>query len=290
MSNFEEIRIYVEVVKSSNFTTAAKTLGISKQLVSRRIMALEARLGARLLNRTTRKLSTTELGKVFYERCLNILQELNEAEQQVSNQSAELRGLLRISAPVSYASMVLAPALNAFMSQHPNLDVSVDVDNRLVDIIGEGYDMAIRITSNPEPGLVARKLSDSPLIYCCSKAYAQQYGIPQAPAQLKNHRCISSRSNEWVFESKGEISKLQIHPVLRTNHGEVQREAAIAGLGITGLPAFYVNDALKTGQLIQVLEAYTGSIGQVYALYPQHRQGSAMVRAFADHLQRWFNP
>lgn len=288
MSNFEEIRIYVEVIKQGNFTQAAKTLQLSKQLISRRIMALEERLGARLLNRTTRKLSPTELGKVFFERCQRVLQELNEAEQQVSNQSAELRGLLRISAPVSYASMVLSPALNAFMLQHPNLDVAVDVDNRLVDIVGEGYDMAIRITNHPDPGLIARKLADSPLVYCCSPAYLAQYGVPQTPAQLKNHRCIASRSNEWVFEHRGEVSKLQIHPVLRTNHGEVQREAAIAGLGITGLPLFYVKDALESGQLVQVLQAYSVNSGEVYVMYPQHRQASATVRAFADHLQKWF--
>jgi len=289
MSNFEEIRIYVEVVRCSNFTVAAKTLGITKQLVSRRIMALEERLGARLLNRTTRKLSPTELGRVFYERCMRVLQELNEAEQEVSNQSDELRGLLRISAPVSYASMVLAPALNAFMLQHPNLEVSVDVDNRLVDIVGEGYDMAIRITMHPEPGLVARKLADSALIYCCSPTYADKYGIPHSPIELRTHRCITSFGNEWVFQHDGELRKIQIHPVLRSNHGEVMREAAIAGLGITGLPEFYVKEAIRDNLLIPILSSYTASIGPVYALYPQHRQSSAMVRAFADHLQAWFS-
>lgn len=288
LNHFEEIRIYVEVVKSGNFTVAAKSLALSKQMVSRRMLALEERLGARLLNRTTRKLSPTELGKVFYERCLSVLQGLNEAEQAVSNHSGELRGLLRISAPLSFASMMLSPALNAFMQQHPQLQVSLDVDNRLVDVIGDGYDMVIRVTAQPDEGLVARKLMDAAFVYCCSPAYAEQYGIPQTLSEIKTHRCITHPGAEWVFKQEGEVRKIQIHPILRSSHGEVMREAAIAGLGITGLPEFYVAEAIQAGRLIPILQAYAVDIGSVYAMYPQHRQLSPMVRAFSQHLQAWF--
>lgn len=288
MANLEEIKIYVTVINHSNFTSAAKTLGISKQLVSRRIMALEARLGAHLLNRTTRQLSTTELGRVFYEHCLRILRELQDAEQAVSQQLGELRGLLRISAPVSYASMVLPPALNAFMLQHLHLDVQVDVDNRIVDIIGEGYDLAIRITPRPDAGLIAKKLADAPLVYCCSPHYASQYGVPDSPKALRSHRCIT-QSAEWVFKLANEHMTIQINPVLRSNHGEVMRDAAIAGIGITCLPEFYVADAIKAGKLLPILVNYTIAPGCIYAFYPQHKQASPMVRAFADHLQHWFS-
>jgi DNA-binding transcriptional LysR family regulator len=288
LNHFEEIRIYVEVVKSGNFTVAAKSLAISKQMVSRRMMALEERLGARLLNRTTRKLSPTELGKVFYERCVIILQGMQEAEQAVSNQSGELRGLLRISAPLSFASMMLSPALNAFMLQHPHLQVCLDVDNRLVDVIGDGYDMVIRITRQPDDGLIARKLMDAAFVYCCSPAYAQQHGIPQTLNDIKTHRCITHPSAEWLFKQDGEVRKMQIHPVLRSSHGEVMREAAIAGLGITGLPEFYVTQAIQNGRLTPILQAYTFDIDGVYAMYPQHRQLSPMVQAFTQHLQAWF--
>ena len=288
MSQLEEMRIYAEVVKRGNFTLAAHHLGISKQLVSRRVMDLEQRLGARLLNRTTRKLSPTELGKVFFERCLGILQQVSEAEQQVSSSSGELRGLLRLSVPVSFASMVLSPALNHFMLQHPKLEVALDVDNRIVDVVGEGYDMVIRITRHPDEGMVARKLADSSLVYCCSPGYIARYGRPESPMQLGMHQCITARSGEWVFEKDGEILKMQVHPILRSNHGEVMCEAAVAGLGITGLPEFYVRKALKAGQLVAVLQEFTGDIGAVYALYPQHRQSSLMVRTFADFLQEWF--
>lgn len=287
--NLDEIKIYAEVVKLSNFTAAAKSLGITKQLVSRRMMALEARLGARLLNRTTRQLSTTDLGREFYHRCIRILAELTEAEQLVNNQSDELRGLLRISAPVSYASMVLSPALNAFMQQHPQLDISLDVDNRLVDIIAEGFDIAIRITGHLDAGLIAKKLSSAPLVYCCSPNYAKKNGIPQNPKQLKTHRCITHGGAEWIFKQDNEQIKMHIHPVLRSNHGEVMRNAAIAGLGITCLPAFYVTNALKNGLLIPILKEFTVDIGNIYAMYPQHKQSSVMVRAFVAHMQTWLS-
>ncbi|WP_287109813.1 LysR family transcriptional regulator [Methylobacillus sp.] len=288
MSRLEQMRIYAEVVKHGNFTAAARHLGISKQLVSRRVMELEERLGARLLQRTTRKLSPTELGRVFFTRCQSILQEIDEAEQEVASSTGELRGLLRLSAPVSFASMVLSPALNRFMQLHPNLEVALDVDNRVVDLVGEGYDMAIRITKQPDEGLIARKLADSALAYCCSPSYLAQHGAPQSPTQLGRHRCITSKAGEWLFEDAGELLKLQVHPVLRSNHGEVMCEAAIAGLGIVGLPEFYVRKALETGALVQVLQEYTADIGAVYALYPPHRQASLMVRSFADFLQEWF--
>jgi DNA-binding transcriptional LysR family regulator len=288
MNHFEEMRIYAEVIKSRNFTKAASNLGISKQLVSRRLMELEARLGARLLHRTTRKLSPTELGKIFYERCLSILQSIEEAEQDVCNHSGELRGVLRISAPVSFASMRLSPCLNAFLFAHPKLSVLLDVDNRLVDIVGEGYDLAIRVTMHPDPGLIARKLADSPLIYCCSPDYIEKYGEPDSPLHLTDHRCISQTSSEWIFEKNSDTFKIPIQAILRSNHGEVMKNAAVAELGITGLPHFYVEEALKNGELVQILKEFTGGKGVVYALYPQHKQSSFAVRAFIDHLQAWF--
>jgi len=288
MLSTEEMKTYVEVVKFSNFTLAAKSLNITKQLVSRRIMAMEQNLGVRLLNRTTRKLSITEVGRVFYARCMQILQAIDEATQEITDQSSELRGLLRITAPVSFASMLLSPALNAFMLQHPLLDVSLDADNRTVDIIGEGYDIAIRITGQPDAGLIARKLDASPLIYCCSPSYVAQNGTPDNPRALRTHRCISQTSAEWIFKQEGEMIKMPIHAVLRSNQGEVMREAAIAGLGITGLPKFYVAEALNNGDLIQILHDFTPDFGNIYAMYPQHKQSSRMVRTFADHLQDWF--
>lgn len=286
MQHLEEIRVFVEVIKQGNFTSAATSLGISKQLVSRRVMSLEARLQARLLLRTTRKLSPTETGKLYYQRCQAILQALHDAEQEIGNQSQELRGMLRISAPLSYASMVMSPALNAFMLQHPHVEVQLDADNRSVDVVGEGFDLVIRITMHPDEGMVAKKLADAPLVYCCSPAYAEHYGVPNTPLELKSHRLISTR-HAWMFKEQGELRKYPIHPVLLSNHGEVLRDAALAGVGIAFLPSFYIQEALRQGRLMAILQPYQMDMGAVYAMYPYHRQGSATVKAFINHFSAW---
>lgn len=287
MTSFEDLHFFVEVVKHGNFTTAAQSLGISKQLVSRRIIALEARLGMRLLQRTTRKLSATETGKVFFQRAQTILQALHEAELEVSNRSGDLRGLLKISVPLSYASLRLAPALTAFMQQHPQLEIWLDADNRHVDMVSEGYDMVIRVTDQPEEGMVARKLEDAAMCYCCSPAYIAQHGIPSTPHALAKHICLTHRASEWQFVEHDQIHRIPIQPLLKSNHGEVLRDAALAGLGITGLPAFYVAADLQAGRLVEVLADYRRPQGGIYAMYPYHKQVSANTLALIEHLRQW---
>lgn len=287
MTSFEDLHFFVEVVKHGNFTTAAHSLGISKQLVSRRIIALEARLGMRLLQRTTRKLSATETGKVFFQRAQTILQALHEAELEVSNRSGDLRGLLKISVPLSYASLRLAPALTAFMQQHPQLEIWLDADNRHVDMVSEGYDMVIRVTDQPEEGMVARKLEDAAMCYCCSPAYIAQHGIPSTPHALAKHICLTHRASEWQFVEHDQIHRIPIQPRLKSNHGEVLRDAALAGLGITGLPAFYVAADLQAGRLVEVLADYRRPQGGIYAMYPYHKQVSANTLALIEHLRQW---
>lgn len=288
MASLEEMRFFVEVVKQGNFTTAAQVLGISKQLVSRRIIALEARLGARLLLRTTRKLSATETGKVFFQRAQLILHAIDEAEREVSNQSKALRGLLKVSVPLSYASLRLSPALITFMQQHPEVEVWLDADNRHVDMISEGYDMVIRVTDSPEAGMVARKLEDADMRYCCSPAYMARYGQPASPQALRTHRCLTHRASEWLFNDHEQLVRMPIQPLLKSNHGEVLRQAALAGLGITGLPAFYVMDDLHSGRLVEVLADYRMQQAGIYAMYPYHKQVSANTLALIEHLRAWF--
>ena len=288
MASIEEMHYFVEVVKHGNFTSAALALGISKQLVSRRIIALEARLGLRLLLRTTRKLSPTETGKVFFQRAQQILQAIHDAELEISNRSDELRGLLKISVPLSYANLRLAPALTAFMQQHPLLEVWLDADNRHVDMVSEGYDMVIRVTDQPEEGMVARKLENAAIRYCCSPDYIARYGIPDSPQALGKHACLTHRTSEWLFTERDQIHRIPIHPRLRSNHGEVLREAALAGLGITGLPAFYVLDDLHSGRLVEVLAEFGMHQGGIYAMYPYHKQVSASTLALIEHLRSWF--
>lgn len=288
MPSFEEMRFFIEVVKHGNFTSAAKVLGISKQLVSRRIIALEARLGVRLLQRTTRKLSPTETGKVFFQRAQHILQAMHDVEVEISHRSDKLRGLLKISTPLSYANLRLAPALTSFMQLHPMLEIWLDADNRQVDIVSEGYDMVIRVTDQPEEGMVARKLEDAAMRFCCSPDYIARHGAPGSPHALTSHACLTHRASEWIFNENDQLQRIHIQPRLRSNHGEVLRDAAIAGLGITGLPAFYVMEALQTGKLVEVLADYTIQQAGIYAMYPYHKQVSANALALVAHLQQWF--
>ncbi|TXI43579.1 MAG: LysR family transcriptional regulator [Methylophilus sp.] len=284
------MHFFVEVVKQGNFTSAAQALGISKQLVSRRIIALEARLGVRLLLRTTRKLSPTETGKVFFQRAQHILQAIHDAELEVSNRSDALRGMLKISVPLSYAHLRLAPALTAFMQQHPLVDVWLDADNRHVDMISEGYDMVIRVTDQPEDGMVARKLEDAAMRYCCSPDYIARHGVPASPQALSKHTCLTHRASEWLFSEHEQIYRIPIHARLKSNHGEVLRDAAVAGLGITGLPAFYVLEDLQHGRLVEVLADYRMQQAGIYAMYPYHKQVSANALALIEHLRQWFQP
>ncbi|WP_292822285.1 LysR family transcriptional regulator [Methylophilus sp.] len=290
MASLEEMHFFVEVVKQGNFTSAAQALGISKQLVSRRIIALEARLGVRLLLRTTRKLSPTETGKVFFQRAQHILQAIHDAELEVSNRSDALRGMLKISVPLSYAHLRLAPALTAFMQQHPLVDVWLDADNRHVDMISEGYDMVIRVTDQPEDGMVARKLEDAAMRYCCSPDYIARHGVPASPQALSKHTCLTHRASEWLFSEHEQIYRIPIHARLKSNHGEVLRDAAVAGLGITGLPAFYVLEDLQHGRLVEVLADYRMQQAGIYAMYPYHKQVSANALALIEHLRQWFQP
>lgn len=289
MASIEEMQFFVEVVKHGNFTSAAQALRISKQLVSRRIIALEARLGVRLLLRTTRKLSPTETGKVFFQRAQQILQSIHEAELEISNHSDELRGLLKMSVPLSYANLRLAPALTAFMRQHPHVEIWLDADNRRVDMISEGYDMVIRVTDQPEEGMVARKLEDAAMRLCCSPEYIALNGIPASPQALATHACLTHRASEWVFTDADQIHRIPIHARLRSNHGEVLRDAALAGLGITGLPSFYVMEDLQSGRLIEILAEFGMHQAGIYAMYPYHKQVSANALALIDHLKNWFD-
>jgi DNA-binding transcriptional LysR family regulator len=201
-----------------------------------------------------------------------------------------LRGLLKMSVPLSYANLRLAPALTAFMQQHPLVDVWLDADNRHVDMISEGYDMVIRVTDQPEDGMVARKLEDAAMRYCCSPDYIARHGVPASPQALSKHTCLTHRASEWLFSEHEQIYRIPIHARLKSNHGEVLRDAAVAGLGITGLPAFYVLEDLQHGRLVEVLADYRMQQAGIYAMYPYHKQVSANALALIEHLRQWFQP
>ncbi len=291
MSQLEDMRIFAEAVEAQSFTAAADRLGLSKQFVSKRIAALEKRLGARLLVRSTRRLRVTDLGLAYYERTQRILQEVDAAEQMVTSQTATPRGVLRLSAPMTFATMHLGSLLPAFMQRHPEVSVELELNDRAVDLIGEGYDMAVRIGTLADSSLIARRITAVQLITCASPDYLRQHGMPTAPEQLAGHACLiygQTRQGEWTFRIGERTRKLSVSGPLRSNNGEMLRDAAIAGLGLVTLPDFIVAAALGEGRLVEVLQTFRPAGFTVHAVYPQHRQSSLLVRAFSDFLVECF--
>lgn len=292
MSNqLEDMQIFVSTVDAGSFTAAADKLGLSKQFISRRIMGLEERLGGRLLIRTTRKLSVTDTGRAYYERALKIIDEVNDAEQLVSSENISPRGTLRISAPVSFGTLHLGPAIARFMTQCPDVAVELDLNDRFVDIVGESYDMAIRIGHLADSSLVARHIAPAQLVACASPAYLKARGKPKTPHDLKDHDCLlygHGRSVEWVFAEKGKPLRIAVKGRMRANNGELACAAAIEGLGIALLPTFIVGEALRAKKLVTLLDAWAPPPLNIYAVYPQHRQSSLAVKAFTDFLRATF--
>jgi DNA-binding transcriptional LysR family regulator len=284
----EDMRIFVATVDARSFTAAANRLQLSKQFVSRRVAALEESLGARLLVRNTRKLAVTDLGYDFYERARRILAEVSDAEQAMSAQRAMPRGLLRVSVPMSFGMIHLAPLVAEFLRAHPDVRFDVQLSDRIADVVGEGFDMAVRIGTLADSTLVAQKLADVRMVACCSPGYRRRRRAPAVPADLERHACLTygqdGRSG-WEFVVDGVRRTFDVRGPLRANNGEVIRDAAVAGLGITLLPEFIVADALASGQLVEVLDAFAPAPLTVYAVYPQHRQSSVTIRAFTQFLR-----
>ncbi|WP_341319060.1 LysR family transcriptional regulator [Paraburkholderia sp. IMGN_8] len=284
----DDMRIFVATVDAHNFTAAAKRLSLSKQFVSRRVMALEEALGVQLLIRNTRKLAVTELGQEFYERARRILGEVEDAEQAMSLRRAGPRGLLRVSAPMSFGMMHLSPLVAMFLRKHGDVRFDMELSDRTVDVVGEGFDMAIRIGALPDSTLIAQRLADVQMVACCSPAYVRRRGAPGVPADLERHSCLLYGHGgvvSWEFVVGGAVKSFDVQGPLRANNGDLIRDAAVAGLGIVRLPDFIVADAIRRGQLVTVLDEFLPRAATVYAVYPQHRQSSVTIRVFVAFLR-----
>ena len=293
MNRLEDMRIFVESVDAGSFTAAAERLELSKQFVSKRVSALEAGLGARLLIRTTRKLRVTELGLAYYERARGILQQVDDAEQMVASQVAEPRGLLRVAAPMSFGTMHLSPSIPDFLQRYPEVSLDLDLNDRRVDLISEGYDMALRIGKLEDSSMVARRLAPLDRVICASPAYLERHGEPMSLEALRSHTCLLyglNRSMEWDLARDGKTLSVPVSGRLRVNNGELLRDAAIAGLGLAFLPTFIISPALADGRLVSLLDAYRPPATSIYAVYPQHRQSSLLIRSLTDFLHDRFNP
>ncbi|PLZ04161.1 LysR family transcriptional regulator [Burkholderia sp. WAC0059] len=289
----DDMRIFVAVVEAGNFTAAANRLRLSKQFVSRRVAALEASLGVRLLVRNTRKLAVTELGHAFRERAKRILAEVADAEQAMSARRSEPRGLLKVSAPMSFGVEHLSPLVAEFLGAHPDVRFDMVLSDHIVDLVGEGFDMALRIGRLADSTLIAHKLADVRMVACCSPGYRRRRRAPAVPAELAQHACLvygqEGRAN-WEFIVDGAHVPFDVHGPLRANNGEVIRDAAVAGLGIALLPDFIVGPALAAGQLVEVLADHLPPPTALHAVYPQHREGAVTIRAFTQFLRTRLAP
>ncbi len=295
MQNLTDIAVFVKVVELSSFTAAAEALEMSQPVVSKAVTRLEEKLGARLLNRTTRRLSLTEAGSELYARSVRALAEIENAELEVARFQTEPRGTLRVSAPMSVSILHLGPVVPSFLERFPGVTLELSLDDRQVDLVEEGFDLAIRIGRLQDSNLIARKIAPCRQVLCASPGYIAKRGAPERPEDLLEHSCIIysllSAPREWRFTGPdGEVHTVPINGSLQSNNGLVNRAAAISGAGITLLPTFYLGDQLRSGELKPVLCKFKPLELAVYAVYPERRNLMPKVRAFVDFLVATFGP
>ena len=295
MDRFEDLRAFVQGVESGSRTRAGGVLQIATSAVSRRIKDLEHRLGTQLLQRTTRQMRLTAAGETFHRRAIEILQSLSEAEAEAGNQSKTLRGPLRLAAPLSFGHSHLAPMLIDFACAHPDLELDVDLSDRMVDLVGEGLDLAIRIGNLRDSSLIARKLCEVRTVMCVSPDFLGKHNDPAVPEDLNGLPFLlytgSERGDTISFRRPDDSEgTLQLSTMLRANNGDLLRDAAIAGLGLVLQPSFIVHKAIETGELVQVMQDYRFPTVTIHAVYPQTRHLTARARAFIDYLKDRIGP
>lgn len=291
MNRLSDIEILVRVAQTGSYTQAARDLGISKSYASKQIRALEERLGVRLLHRTTRTVSPTDAGRAFVERCASVLDEIEAAERAVSAMQDSPRGTLRLSAPVSFGTRFIAPAVAAFMVRHPELSVVADLSDRRVDLIEEGYDLAIRIGRLDDSSHLARRLAPIRGCLVASPAWVEAHGEPSSPEDLRDLPCLAyslqPSPTHWSLASSrgGEPVKVRVVPRLLSNNGDALLDAALAGIGIASLPDFFVGESIRQGRLRWLLPEWQSlQHAGVWAIHPAGRFVAAKVRMLVDHL------
>lgn len=292
MNKLLQMQVLVEVVHSGSFVSAAEALGLSKAAVSRHVGELVARLGVRLLQRTTRRLSLTEAGQVFLARCREILDSVSEAEDEVSTQTGTASGQLRISAPVTFGVRHLAPLWGEFRARHPKVTLEVTLADRVVDLIEEGYDLAIRIGRLSSSTLVSRKLATTRMVLCASPGYLAAHGTPRHPSELGEHAVLAysywSEKDEWQFTGPAGPVTARTRPCLSTNSGDTCRAAALADQGVILQPSFLVAEDLAAGTLVELMPEFRAVELGIYAVYPTRKHVAAKVRALIDFLGQAF--
>jgi DNA-binding transcriptional LysR family regulator len=284
---------FVQVVDHGGFTDAARKMGLSKSAVSKHVSALEARLGVRLLNRTTRRVSPTEVGLAYYDRARSVLAEAEEADSMVTAMQSTPKGSLRLSAPVSFGVTQVAPAVARFLAAYPEVDVNMELDDRFVELLAEGFDLAIRIGTLADSSLKAKKLATTRTILGAAPGYLAEAGAPQTIDDLSRHRLLHysqlSSGNSWRLKAPGgEERQVRVGGRLTVNNGEALMCAAEAGLGIAQIPSFMLGDALEQGRLVEVLPDRPPDILGIYAVHPQGRFPQPKLRVFIDFMAEHF--
>lgn len=292
MTPISDLEIFARVVTAGNMSAAGREMGLSPAVVSKRISHLEERLGARLFQRTTRQLTLTEAGQGFYDRIVNILAGIEEAEAFVTRRNAMPRGTLRVSAPTAFGRMHIAPYLGDFLGQYPDLRLDLNLSDAIVDIVGSGFDAAIRIAELEDSSLVAKKLAPSHRVICAAPSYLKASGEPDSLADLANHNCLAPSAQEvWRLQGPEGPASVRVSGNVRTNSTEVVRESVLAGVGIGLRSTWDVGPELKSGKLKIVLPQYQESARvAVYAVYPCRQYVPAKLRVFVDFLSAMFGP
>jgi len=292
MDTIDGMRTFIAVVTEGSFSRAAERLNMSPQLVSKYVAQLESRLDARLINRSTRRLSITEVGQGYFERCKDVLADIDEMESAVGDATATARGTLRINAPMSFGVLHLSNAIADYSCEQPDVSVDLTLDDRVVDIVSEGYDMAIRIGRLRESSLVARQLAPIRLVVCGSSDYLEKRGVPGTPHDLKDHECLrytlSPYSDRWRFKDGEETRDVPVSGKFSASNGDAIRLAALAGRGLALQPTFIVGDDLREGRLQLVLENFEVEPMGLYAVYAHRKYLSGKVRTFVDFLSGYF--
>ena len=289
MSEFEQIRAFVEIINAGSTKQAAAQMGLAPSAVSRRLKELELRLGTSLIQRTTRKMQMTEIGRTYYLRCLDILEALECANEEVRDTETAIRGRMKIAVPISYGVSELAPAIYDFMHLHPNLEITLNVDDSRIDLVQGGYDVGIRIGELEDSSLIARRIKRVNSLVCASPAFLREFGPIETLEQLKEAPalCYSNleRPEEWLFHDQQNLrSKVTVKPRLTATNGDVLREAALAGLGVVCEPEFILRQSVESGELVPLLTQLKWQGMGIYVVYPKTTQVPRRTRLFIDFL------
>ena len=287
MDRLSAMRTFRTVVETGGFSAAARRLGLSKAAVSKQVAELESHFGTALLQRTTRRLNATDAGQRYFENCVRLLDELTEVEAEVRQSQAEPSGRLRVSAPINFGNAVLGPVITAIAQRYPKLEVQVELNDRFVDLIEEGFDVALRIRTNlPDSSLIARRMCGITRSVCAAPSYLKRHGTPKTPAELKDHSCLiytlSTSPFDWKFQAGNKTATVRVNGGIQSNNGQFLLSFLHAGMGIALLPDFTVGEEIRKGKLKRILENYPVEPHDLYLVYPANRHQSPKLRAFMD--------